>query len=998
MARAAGEFIPFGKGREAGFDLPVLGVVGVELERLAALGLPLMPGVTATPAGARTLADIGSARAAIEVVEELAGRRVGDPEQPLVMRLFASPTAPGRGSAPEIPGIGLTFEIASSREAGDDTAHAVLAMTVRSIAEHALEVPGSDFDEADFGASGDVERARAFLDVCARAGRPYPEDPGEQLALAVRALRRRRELRRSRRRRNGSADPPQEITLALHLQAVSCGPASALVHGTAESRDPATGEFLAHGTFRRGMRRGDSDNGAGEDTGTPAGGARRTARLPAGAGAVIRRRGAVEFEVDGERFAVFGAERMARSSPRAIVRTAVELAADGTIDAASAVEMVRPSDLGQVLQATLRLTGREVLVGAGVPAAAGAASGHLALSNARAVEFEERGLAPILVVAQTTPEDLPGILAARAVVTTRGGVASHAAVVARSLARPAVCGVSDLVIDLTDASVRRGELVLHEGDEVSVDGSTGRLYAGRVPVVSAQPAEEVRQLLAYADEVRRLRVRANADTGEQAARALELGAEGIGLCRTEHQFLGDRASTVRRYLLARDAAEEERCLEALAHEQRRDFSELFRATGDRPVAVRLLDAPLHEFLGHEAGEVNPMLGLRGVRLAVVRRGLYAAQARALFEAWVDAVEEGMRPHLEVLVPFVSLTEELVVARAQVASAAQLVASERGSEPEYSLGAMLETPRACLIAGEIARHAEFLSFGTNDLTQLTYGLSRDDADTQVVGPYLKEGLMHVSPFSQLDPDGVALLIETAVTRARAVRPGVGIGVCGEHAGEASSITLFERLGVDYLSCSPSLVPGARLAAARRGRERTGGTPRSRPGDGRAGPRPPWDRPALAPGPAQGGEHLGFQQRQARPRDLHGKAAHQWVQDEDLLRRHGPQPFDRGARGQHVIHAGGSQRLEVLDRAKPRRRPGLCGHPTVLVHLVEGVGADDRPGRLGIGGDVQELRTGPGADTGVATVEADHLIPVRLPLVGSGGEESVGNPCRPPGGGR
>ena len=478
----------------------------------------------------------------------------------------------------------------------------------------------------------------------------------------------------------------------------------------------------------------------------------------------------------------------------------------------TAVGSIRTSDIESLLHPQLQLTGRETEFAHGLPASAGAAVGRIALSSQRAVEWSENGDPVILVAEETSPGDLAGMLAAKAIVTVRGGLAAHAAVVARGLGRPAVCGATAVRIHKAAGTVTAQGQSLAEGALISVDGSSGTIYAGAVHVVPPRPGGDIERLLQHADRVRRLEVRANADNGRDAALAITYGAQGVGLCRTEHQFLGDRLPLVRRYLLATDADEEAAALVELAAAQKEDFLDLLTATGNRPVTVRLLDAPLHEFLGEQAHEVNPMLGLRGVRLALMRTELYPAQARALFSAWVDLAATGVTPQLEVMVPLVALAGELASAAEHIHRAAADVEATTGVSVPYTVGTMVETPRAALIADQLAGIAQFLSFGTNDLTQLTYGFSRDDVEAQLLTAYTEQKLLPVSPFASLDPDGVGALIRTAITLARKVHPTIKLGICGEHGGDPASIELCERFGLDYVSCSPSRVPGARLAAA------------------------------------------------------------------------------------------------------------------------------------------------------------------------------------------
>jgi pyruvate,orthophosphate dikinase len=420
------------------------------------------------------------------------------------------------------------------------------------------------------------------------------------------------------------------------------------------------------------------------------------------------------------------------------------------------------------------------------------------------------------------------MMAANGILTVNGGSASHAAVVARGMGRPAICGAGGLRIEQETGTVTAGEHVLHAGDVISIDGATGVAYVGELTIERPSPSPSLTTLLGWADDSRRLGVRANADNGTDAATAMDNGAEGIGLCRTEHQFMGDRLPLVRRVILSHDFDAEEAALAALADAQREDFRDLLRAVGDRPVTVRLLDAPMHEFLPaseadaedeHQARmlehlhEENPMLGVRGVRLALMHEGLYPAQVEGLFNAWVDVVSaDEARPELEVMVPLVSITEELVMMLRLIRRVNQEVSSRTGMIIPFKIGTMVETPRAALLADRLAQWAEFLSFGTNDLTQLTYGFSRDDVERRMLGTYLEKGLMTASPFAELDDDGVGALMAYAVDKAREVRPDIKLGICGEHGGDPSSIAICERLGLDYVSCSPTRIPVARLAAA------------------------------------------------------------------------------------------------------------------------------------------------------------------------------------------
>jgi len=806
-------FVPYGQGRGRGLDATELGVHGVELDRLVALGLPVVPGLTVPVSHAASLARPEVAQAAIDLLAQVAGRRFGDPEHPVLIRLLAS-TPAGGGVPADLPGLGITAASASVLDELVGTSQAVydvFAAAIRYVGEHGAGIPGDDFADAEYDVSAASDRVQKFLALSAAAGCPYPDDPAGQLAQAAQATLRRWASPRARRQRRGQG-LPDDLPLALHVQAIRVGTPERYGHGVAESRDPATGEFAPNGTFRRSIRRGASDSRPGETLDSLPGGrdllvsALRTLELH------LRSAAQVEFEIRDGELALLAARKVERPAPRTAIRLAVELAEAGIIDDVTAVGSVTALDIETLLHPQMQLTGVEAEFARGLPAAAGAAVGRIALSSERAVEWSEKSDPVILVADETSPGDLPGMLAAKAIVTVRGGLAAHAAVVARGLGRPAVCGATTLRINHAAGTVTSAGLSLAEGDLISVDGSSGIIYAGAVHVVPPRPGGDLEGLLRRADTVRRLGVRANADNGRDAALAIQYGAEGVGLCRTEHQFLGERLPVVRRYLLATDADEEAAALVELAAAQKEDFLDLLAVTGNRPVTVRLLDAPLHEFLGESAHEVNPMLGLRGVRLALLRTELYPAQARALFSAWVDLAATGVEPQLEVMVPLVALAGELASAVQSIHRAAGEVQASTGVTVPYTVGTMVETPRAALIAGQLAGMAQFLSFGTNDLTQLTYGFSRDDVEAQLLTAYVERKLLPVSPFASLDPEGVGELLRTAIAAARRVNPAIKLGICGEHGGDPASIELCERLGLDYVSCSPSRVPGARLAAA------------------------------------------------------------------------------------------------------------------------------------------------------------------------------------------
>ncbi|WP_330292696.1 putative PEP-binding protein [Streptomyces sp. NBC_00576] len=822
--------VPYGQGRIRGLDADELGAHGAAMDRLVALGLPVVPGLTVPAGAAASLCGTDTAEAAVELVEQLSGRHIGDPARPLLLRLSASAPTEIAGLPPDLACLGVTPAGADDLCAvigRADALYDVWATTVRMIAEYALDVPGAVLDDALLDTPGPQERVAALLSLVAEHGsRPFPDDPAQQLALAARALLARWDSPRARRSRR-SQRLPAELAVALHVQALRIGPADHSGYGTAVSRDPETGRLSPQGFFFRGVRRSaPPPHTGGEPLDRLAGGTALLEHSLLTLERHLRAPVSVDFEVRDDEISLLAASAQLRPPLRASVCLAADLARDGAIGRDEAVRRITPAQVQELLHPQLRLTGGEELLVKGLPASPGAATGAVVLSSERALELAADGTQVVLVAAETTPADVPGMLASVAVLTGSGGIASHAAVVARGAGKPAVCGAEGLRVDVAAGTVRFGERVVREGDPVSLDGRTGAVYAGTLSVSVAGPPPELSTLLEWADGTRRLGVRVNADTAAEVDTALALGAEGVGLCRTEHQFLGERLPLIRRVLLAADPAARDEALSALERAQHEDFSALLAAVGSRPVTVRLLDAPLHEFLPapgqaldaaeeHRAAalrEANPMLGLRGVRLALLHERLYPAQAEALFTAWAEIAATGFRPELEVMIPLVSLPEELAAAAAYVRGAADAVAARTGVEVPYRLGTMIETPRAALLAGELAEHAEFFSFGTNDLTQLTYGFSRDDVERQVLANYQERGFLTASPFARLDPHGVGALIALAVERAREVRPGIKLGVCGEHGGDPESIAFCDGLGLDYVSCSAHRVPVARMAAA------------------------------------------------------------------------------------------------------------------------------------------------------------------------------------------
>jgi pyruvate,orthophosphate dikinase len=547
--------------------------------------------------------------------------------------------------------------------------------------------------------------------------------------------------------------------------------------------------------------------------------------------------------------------RVGKRTAAAAFIIASHLVDEGVIDLDEAVTRVNGAQLMQLMFPTFDLAGEPTALAKGIAASPGAAVGKVVFDSQRAAEQAAGGERVILVRRETNPDDLPGMIAAQGILTSRGGKTSHAAVVARGMGKTCVCGADALDVDVKARRFRANGHTVSEGDVVSIDGTSGCIYLGEVPVrpsevvqyfegtvgVDATPlVTAVHRLLSHADQLRTMRVRTNADTGEDSARARRFGAEGIGLCRTEHMFLGDRRELVERLILAHDDAGRQAALDALLPLQRADFVEIFREMDGLPVTVRLIDPPLHEFLpsleelavkvavaeakGEDPGkdrellsavrrmhEQNPMLGLRGVRLGLVIPGLFAMQVRAIAEAAVECARSGGTPRPEIMVPLVGAVQELETVRAE---AEQVVAEvTRDQRVDVLIGTMIEVPRACMTAGQIAEAAQFFSFGTNDLTQMGWGFSRDDVEGAFFSRYLDLGIFGVSPFETIDAEGIGRLVTIAVEEGRAARPDLKIGVCGEHGGDPESIHFFHDAGLDYVSCSPFRVPVARLEAGR-----------------------------------------------------------------------------------------------------------------------------------------------------------------------------------------
>jgi pyruvate,orthophosphate dikinase len=859
----------------------LLGGKGANLaEMTSVLGLPVPPGFTISTDACRAYMDAGwpegltkEVAAARSRLEKAMGKVVGDPSDPLLVSVRSGAKFSMPGMMDTVLNLGLNDRsvVGLAKQTGDerfayDSYRRFVAMYGRIV----LDIPGEEFDslfEAAKELAGTTSDARvpvellrylvdSFQQVVERhTGTPFPQDPADQLRGAIEAVFRswngpRAIAYRERER------IPHTLGTAVNVQAMVFGNRDDQSGtGVGFTRDPATGERGSYGDFLV--------NAQGEDV---VAGIRNTEPLSALEATFpevhhelaeifarlerhYRDMCDTEFTIEQGKLWMLQT-RVGKRTGRAALKMAVDMTTEPEIrlTRAEAVGRITEDHLSSVLHPQFAGSGHDVLV-RGLAASPGAAVGRVYFTADDAAAAAERGEPVVLVRSETSPEDVHGMLAAQGILTARGGLVSHAAVVARGWGKPAVVGAEALRIAAHHLTV--GTTVVAEGEWLSLDGTLGTVVAGKVDLTAADPPVEFGTLLSWADEIRagHLGVRANADNGEDAANARRLGAEGIGLCRTEHMFLGeDRLPVVRRMILADSPEEEREALEHLRRVQREDFIEILSAMDGLPVTVRLLDPPLHEFLPstHELAvkeategltdeeqrlydaarlwqEANPMLGTRGVRLAVIKPGLYAMQVRALMEAARQRVADGGHPIVEVMIPLTVSRQELALARSWVEEALAEVAAEgkpargKGSGKEQggaevTIGTMIETPRAALLAGEIAEVADFFSFGTNDLTQMTFGFSRDDVEGRMMSAYLELGLLARNPFETVDADGVGELVRIGTARGRATKPELKVGVCGEHGGDPLSIATFYDAGLDYVSCSPYRVPVARLAAA------------------------------------------------------------------------------------------------------------------------------------------------------------------------------------------
>ena len=873
----------FGDGKAEGrADMrDLLGGKGAGLAEMANLGLPVPPGFTITTevctyyyANEQTYpADLADQIAkGLAHITRITGRTFGDRKEPLLVSVRSGARASMPGMMDTVLNLGLNDETvealaqrANDRRFAYDSYRRFITMysdVVLGVEHHHFEEILEAYKDSkgyvlDTDLAADdwvklVERYQQLVEEETDA--PFPQDPQEQLWGAIGAVFGSWMNQRAityRRLHN----IPETWGTAVNVQAMvfgNMGETSAT--GVAFTRNPSTGDKRLYGEFlinaqgedvvagirtpqeiTEAARREASSDKPSMETAMPDAFAELT-RIADVLERHYRDMQDLEFTIEQGKLWMLQT-RSGKRTGKAALKIAVELAHDGLISHDDAVARIDPASLEQLLHPTIDPEAERKVIATGLPASPGAASGEIVFSSDEAETLKSQGRKVILVRVETSPEDIHGMHAAEGILTTRGGMTSHAAVVARGMGKPCVSGAGAIRVDYAASTMSAGGVALKKGDTITIDGSSGQVLAGKVPMLEPELSGEFATLMTWADAKRRLKVRANADTPNDARVAMKFGTEGIGLCRTEHMFFDeDRIRAVREMILADDDKARRAALAKLLPMQRADFSALFEIMGGLPVTIRLLDPPLHEFLPHGEEEIaevaqamgadpkklkaraddlhefNPMLGFRGCRIAIAYPEIAEMQARAIFEAAVEAGRRTGKPVVpEVMVPLIATKVELDLIKARIDATAQAVAEETGLEVAYQVGTMIELPRSALLAGEIAGTAEFFSFGTNDLTQTTFGISRDDA-ASFLGIYTSRGILAADPFVTLDQAGVGELIRIATERGRKVRPDLKLGICGEHGGDAASVAFCHEVGLDYVSCSPFRVPIARLAAA------------------------------------------------------------------------------------------------------------------------------------------------------------------------------------------
>ena len=887
----------FSEGDKSMKDL--LGGKGANLAEMTKLGLPVPPGFTITTEACRAYLKESAVpeslatevTRALRGVEDQMGRHLGDPADPLLVSVRSGAKFSMPGMMETVLNIGLNDEsvlglaaVSGNERFAWDSYRRLIQMFGKTV----LDIDGDLFSDAlddlkaERGVKGDTELTaedlKGLVDtfkgiVKEQTGEDFPQDPRTQMDMGIEAVFRSWNTERARiyRRRERI---PHDLGTAVNICTMvfgNMGENSGT--GVCFTRDPSSGHSGVYGDYL--------ENAQGEDV---VAGIRNTLALSDlerinkpvydELRAIMRKlethyRDMCDIEFTVERGKLWMLQtRVGKRTAAAAFRIATQLLGEKLITRDEALGRVTGDQLTQLMFPQFDAKAEKELIARGMAASPGAAVGKIAFNNAQAVEAAEKGIKTVLVRRETNPDDLPGMVAAEGVLTARGGKTSHAAVVARGMGKTCVCGAESLVIDAAAGTVTIGDLVLTADDTIAIDGQTGEIFRGEVPVTDSpvttylaegleaglaaagedagtrELVEAVDKLLSHADKVRRLRVRANADTPLDSTRAIEFGAEGIGLCRTEHMFLGERRPLVERAILsAPESDERQAAFNELEKLQKQDFLEMLEVMDGKSMTVRLIDPPLHEFMpalieletkvavGKATGtldpadeamlvevrrmhEQNPMLGLRGVRLGIYLPGLFALQMRALCEAAAELVGRGLNPRPEIMVPLVGSVRELQLVREEAEGIIASVAAAHGVDLSgISIGAMIELPRAAMTAEDLAEEADFFSFGTNDLTQTVWGFSRDDVEGVFFPQYIEAGIFGVSPFESIDVHGVGTLVSEGVRRARSTKPNIKLGVCGEHGGDPQSIHFFHNVGVDYVSCSPFRVPVARLEAGR-----------------------------------------------------------------------------------------------------------------------------------------------------------------------------------------
>jgi pyruvate,orthophosphate dikinase len=865
----------------------LLGGKGANLAEMTNLGLPVPPGFTITTEACRYYLAQGATPDGLDdevsshlhALEQTMGRKLGDPADPLLVSVRSGAKFSMPGMMDTVLNIGLSDESVDglAKQSGNERfAWDAYRRLIQMFGKTVLDIDGEHFEHAidaaknAKGVASDTELTAEDLKaltatykelVREHAGREFPQDPREQMDLAVVAVFNSWNSARAvlyRRQERIPADLGTAVSIVAMVFG-NLGDDSGT--GVAFTRDPGTGAQGVYGDYLQNAQ--GEDVVAGIRNTVPLQDLERIDKTSYDQLMTIMQtlenhyRDLCDIEFTIERGKLWMLQtRVGKRTAAAAFRIAVQLVQQGMIDLDEAVRRVSGEELARLMFPRFDASGEVTLITKAISASPGAAVGKAVFDSRTAVAWAAAGEKVILVRRETNPDDLHGMIAAEGVLTSRGGKTSHAAVVARGMGKTCVCGAEDLEVDTAGKSFTTSAgVTVSEGDVISVDGTSGAVYLGEVPVIASNVVEyfegelapdcdqlvaAVHAIMTHADAARRLGVRANADNGPDCARARRFGAAGVGLVRTEHMFLGERRQLVEDLILAETDAARKAALDTLEPLQRGDFTEILEAMDGLPVTIRLIDPPLHEFLpdytelsvqvalaGDKATEQdlrlleavrrlheqNPMLGLRGVRLVLVIPGLLDMQARAIASAAAELVKAGRAPMPEIMIPLTATVQEMEISKERVQNALRAVEEETGVHVDISIGTMIEVPRAALTAGEIARSAEFFSFGTNDLTQMTWAFSRDDVEGAFFAPYIDMGIFGVSPFETIDRDGVGRLIKIATAEGRATRPGLKLGICGEHGGDPASVWFFHEAGLDYVSCSPFRVPIARLEAGR-----------------------------------------------------------------------------------------------------------------------------------------------------------------------------------------